>query len=60
MGRTRTLKITSIFKSIDSSRARVTRKHGVFSILTTTTLANWMVKVGTTSKSDVTQKEKKP
>ena len=29
-------------------------------ILTTSTLAKWMVKVGTTSKSDVTQKEKKP
>ena len=28
--------------------------------LTTSTLAKWMVKVGTTSKSDVTQKEKKP
>ena len=29
-------------------------------ILSTFTLAKWMVKVGTTSKSDVTQKEKKP
>ena len=29
-------------------------------ILTTSTLAKLMVKVGTTSKSDVTQKEKKP
>ena len=29
-------------------------------ILTTSTLAKWMVKVGTTSKSDVKQKEKKP
>ena len=28
--------------------------------LTTSTLAKRMVKVGTTSKSDVTQKEKKP
>ena len=28
--------------------------------LTSSTLAKWMVKVGTTSKSDVTQKEKKP
>ncbi len=28
--------------------------------LTTSILAKWMVKVGTTSKSDVTQKEKKP
>lgn len=28
--------------------------------LATSTLAKWMVKVGTTSKSDVTQKEKKP
>ena len=28
--------------------------------LTTYTLAKWMVKVGTTSKSDVKQKEKKP
>ena len=29
-------------------------------IITTSTLAIWMVKVGTTSKSHVTQKEKKP
>ena len=28
--------------------------------LTTFTFANWMVKVGTTTKSDVKQKEKKP
>ena len=28
--------------------------------LTTSTLGKWMAKVGTTSKSDVKQKEKKP
>ncbi len=35
-------------------------KEDNIEILTTSTLAKWMVKVGTTSKSDVTQKEKKP
>ena len=30
-----------------------------YSILTTSTLAKWMVKVGSTSQRDVTQKEKK-
>ena len=34
--------------------------QGEKKIITTSTLAKWMVKVGTTSKSDVTQKEKKP
>jgi len=41
-------------------RASNARKIDIITILTTTTLTNWMVEVGTTSKSDVTQKEKKP
>ena len=36
------------------------KKKIIFDNLTTSTLAKWIVKVGTTSKSDVTQKEKKP
>ena len=35
-------------------------KEDNIEILTTSTLDKWMVKVGTTSKSDVTEKEKKP
>ncbi len=43
----------------------VNSKHGKISFgfswtLTTSILANWMNKVGTISKSDVKQKEKKP
>ena len=58
MGReTGALQTISIYKAKNLLRERdQSRKDNI----TTSTLAKWMVKVGTTSKSDVTQKEKKP
>ena len=50
----------SVFTKLKTFRASHVRKKDNKKILTTSTLAKWMVKVGTTSKSDVTQKEKKP
>ena len=55
--RTGELKTLSINKAKNLSRELVSRNKET---ITTSTLAEWMVKVGTTSKSDVTQKEKKP
>ena len=51
--------IDNILSAIGQLGPSDARKY-VKLILTTNTLANWMDKVGTTSKSDVKQKEKKP
>ena len=58
--RTGALQTISIYKAKNLMRERDSRKKGHNKIITTSTLAKWMVKVGTTNKSDVTQKEKKP
>ena len=58
--RTEALKTINIYKAKKLLRERDSRKKDNNKIITTSTLAKWMVKVGTTSKSDVTQKEKKP
>ena len=58
--RTGTLQTISTYKAKNFLKAIDVREKTIIKILTTSTLANWMVKVGTTSKSDVTQKEKKP
>ena len=55
-----TLQTISIYKAKNLMSAGDARKKNNIWILTTSTLANWMVKVGTTSKRDVKQKEKKP
>ena len=47
-------RLKTFFKERDSRRKDNNKT------ITTSTLPKWMVKVGTTSKSDVTQKEKKP
>ena len=57
--RTGALQTISIYKAKNLLREGDSRKK-YNSIITTSTLAKWMVKVGTTSKSDVKQKEKKP
>ena len=53
---------TGTLQTINIYKAKLLRASDVMEklTLTTSTLAKWMVKVGTTSKSDVTQKEKKP
>ena len=58
--RTGALQTISIYKAKNLLRERDSRRKDNYKIITTSTLAKWMVKVGTTSKSDVTQKEKKP
>ena len=58
--RTGALQTISIYKAKNLLRERDSRRKTTLKIITTSTLAKWMVKVGTTSKSDVTQKEKKP
>ena len=47
---------TRVKKLVEGTRF----KEEIIKIITTSALAKWMVKVGTTSKSDVKQKEKKP
>ncbi len=58
--RTGALQTISIYKAKNLLREGDSRRKGNIKTITTSTLAKWMVKVGTTSKSDVTQKEKKP
>jgi len=58
--RTGALQTISNYKAKNFLRERDSRRKDDNKIITTSTLAKWMVKVGTTSKSDVTQKEKKP
>ena len=58
--RTGALQTISIYKAKNLLRERDLSRKDNKQIITTSTLAKWMVKVGTTSKSDVTQKEKKP
>jgi len=58
--RTGALQTISIYKAKNLLSERDSRRKNYKKSLTTSTLAKWMVKVGTTSKSDVTQKEKKP
>ena len=53
--RTGAVQTISIYKAKNLLRESDARDN-----LTTSTLAKWMVKVRTTNKSDVTQKEKKP
>ena len=59
--RTGALQTISIYKDkklVEGKRFK--EKKRTNKSITTSTLAKWIVKVGTTSKSDVTQKEKKP
>ena len=56
--RTGELQTISIYKAKNLLRERDSRRIENKLIITTSTLTNWMVKVGTTSKGDVTQKEK--
>ena len=59
-GKNRNIKSTSFFKAISLLTARIQEKLYIYNNLTTSNLTNWIDKVGTTSKSDVKQKEKKP
>ena len=58
--RTGALQTISIYKAKNLLRERASSRKNNNKIITTSTLGKWMVKVGTTSMSDVTQKEKKP
>ena len=58
--RTGALQTISIYKAKNLLRDPDSKRKNDNKTITTSTLAKWMVKVGTTSKSDVTQKEKKP
>ena len=58
--RTGALQTISIYKAKNLLRERDSRRKDSNKIITTSTLSKWMVNVGTTSMSDVTQKEKKP
>ena len=58
--RTGALQTIGVYKAKNLLRERDSRIVHNSKTITTSTLAKWMVKVGTTSKSDVTQKEKKP
>ena len=58
--RTGALQTISIYKAKNFWEQAMQGKKITLEILTTSTLSKLIVKVGTTSKSDVTQKEKKP